>query len=305
MKDNQCFKGVMTALATPLDKDGNVDPAVVADLVEFQLGSGIGGFYLCGGTGEGVVLSPENRMKMVEAAVAANRGRGKIIVQTGAIRPDEAFLLAEHAARCKADGISSVPPSLYYQYTEAETVDYYRELARHAASLPVLIYRTPAFSVGGMVSLMEKLLCIENIVGLKYTGSSYYEMWKLLQLNSGNINVINGADETLLCGLVTGAQGGIGAVYNLIPEEFAALYRAFAAGDLKEAQRRQQGICRCIAGLGKFIRGAGIILPVKVLLNEMGFRVGNPAYPCQPYPEETREQLIANFKELKASLNCG
>ncbi|MBO4631338.1 MAG: dihydrodipicolinate synthase family protein [Lentisphaeria bacterium] len=305
MRDNQCFKGVMTALATPLDNDGNVNPAVVADLIEFQLSAGIGGFYLCGGTGEGIVLSPENRMKMVEAAVTANRGRGKIIVQTGAVRPEEAFLLAEHAVRWKADGISSVPPSLYYQYTESETVDYYRELAKRAASLPVLIYRTPAFSIGGMVSLMEKLLSIDNIIGLKYTGSSYYEMWKLLQLNSGNINVINGADETLLCGLVTGAQGGIGAVYNLIPEEFAALYGAFAAGDLKEAQRRQNGICRCIAGLGKFIRGAGIILPVKVLLDAMGFPVGKPAYPCQLYPEETREQLIANFKELKASLNRG
>lgn len=299
MKDNKVFNGVMTALVTPLDKNGKLNVSCAADLVEYQLAAGIDGFYLCGGTGEGVVLTPEIRMQMVETVVRVNRGRGKIIVQTGAIRAAEAFLLTEHAQKCRVDGISSIPPSLYYQYPESDTIEYYRELAGRT-DLPVLIYRTPAYSTGGMVTLMEKLIKTENIVGLKYTGASYYEMWKLLQLNDGNINVINGADETLLCGLVTGAQGGIGALYNIIPEEFAALYKAFAAGDIVKAKAHQHRIASTVATLGKFIRGAGIILPLKAILQDMGFAVGSPVSPAQDYPAEVREELISAFRQLRS-----
>lgn len=297
MKDNRCFNGIMTALVTPLDKEGGINLPVVEELVEFQLAAGINGFYLCGGTGEGISLDAGKRMKMVETVVKANRGRGKIIVQVGSINPYEAVQLAEHAGKSGVDGISSIPPTLYYNYTESEVVSYYRELVKCAA-LPLLVYRTPVLNGAGIVSVIEKLLQIDHIIGLKYTGSSYFEMWKLLQINGGNINVINGADETLLCGLVTGAHGGIGAVYNVIPQEFIALYRAFMDGDLAKAQKHQDKICRVIAMMSKFIRGGGIVLPVKTLLETMGFAVGSPLFPAEGYPPEERKQLSEAFHAI-------
>lgn len=294
MKENHVFKGIMSALVTPLDSAGRVHVPAVHELIEFQLAAGIDGFYLCGGTGEGVSLDAKNRMQLVETAVAANRGRGKIIVHTGAINPWDAFALAEHAKSCGADGVSSIPPSIYYSYTEADVVAYYRRLAE-SGGLPLLVYRPPSFSGDGIVRLIEKLMAVENIVGLKYTGSSYFEMWRLLQINDGNINVINGADETLLCGLVTGADGGIGAVYNVIPAEFTALYRAFRAGDLATAKKHQQRICRVIETLFRFIRGAGIILPLKALLKKQGIDAGMPVFPAQDYSEAELEELQTAF----------
>lgn len=298
MKDNLCFSGIMPALITPLTANGEVNVPAVNELVEFQLAAGVDGFYLCGGTGEGLVLDVNTRMKMVECVVAANRKRGKIIVQTGAIIPQDVFRLAEHAGRCKVDGISSIPPSLFYQYTEDEMVSYYRKLAELAA-LPLLVYRAPVTNGGNIVSVMNKLLRIDGIIGLKYTGESYFEMWKLLQINDGNINVINGADETLLCGLITGAQGGIGAVYNVIPQEFVALYRAFKRADWDEARRLQKKICQVIDTMFNFIRGAGIVLPIKVLLEAAGFAVGLPVFPAAEYTESEREQLVSAIRTIE------
>lgn len=296
MKDNQIFKGVFSALVTPLTADGRINVDAVSALVEHQLAAGLDGFYVCGGTGEGVALTEAQRRQMTEAAIAANKGRGRIVVHVGAMHPKEAFALAEHARECGADGVSSIPPSIYFSYTEDETVDYYQTLASHAR-LPLLVYRTASLNAGNMLSLMCKLLKSDYICGLKYTGLSYYEMWKFLQLNEGNINVVNGADETLLCGFVTGAQAGIGAVYNLIPEVYVRLYRAFQAGDIKEAKRCQDVICGVIASLGRFIRGAGIILPLKEALNGLGFNVGLPAYPVQGLPQDVHEQLMAAFNQ--------
>jgi len=301
MNDNLIFKGVYSALVTPLDKAGQLNCNAVAELVEYQLAAGLNGFYLCGGTGEGPALALETRRKMVECAIAANRGRGKVIVQVGgSVRVDEAFALAEHAAKCGADGLSSVPPSLYYQYSEDDTVNYYQELARRT-SLPVLVYRTASFAGATMMSLMSRLLQVPNIIGLKYTGTSYYEMWKLTTLNDGNINVINGADETLICGLVSGAQAGIGALYNLIPEEFAALYRAFQAGDLENARRHQRNICASVATLGKFIHGEGIIPPLKAAMESRGMPAGLPAYPAVALPPEQYEKLASAFEEVHSN----
>ncbi|MBQ6474491.1 MAG: dihydrodipicolinate synthase family protein [Victivallales bacterium] len=299
MDDNQIFKGVFSALVTPLDKAGNLNCAAVADLIEYQLAAGLHGFYLCGGTGEGPALSPDIRRKMVECAIQANRGRGKIIVQVGgSVRADEAFALAEHAAQCGADGLSSVPPSLYYQYSEDDTVGYYQELARRTP-LPILVYRTASFAGATMMSLMSRLLQAPNIIGLKYTGVNYYELWKLTTVNGGNINVVNGADETLLCGLVSGAQAGIGALYNVIPGEFAGLYRAFQAGDVENARRHQRNICASVATLGRFVRSEGIIPPLKALMESRGLPAGHPVYPATALPQEQREQLASTFEETQ------
>ena len=78
-----CFQGILPALITPLDASGRVMVKSVERLVEEQLAAGVNGFYVTGGTGEGVLLSTEQRRAMVEAVIAANRHRGKVIVQVG------------------------------------------------------------------------------------------------------------------------------------------------------------------------------------------------------------------------------
>lgn len=92
--------------------------------------------------------------------------------------------------------------------------------------------------LGGMdvCGLMEKLIHVPHIIGAKYTMPDYYLMHRLSELNGGDINIINGPDETLLCGLIMGADGGIGTTYNLIPDYYVHIYDAYKAGDIEEAK---------------------------------------------------------------------
>ena len=64
---------------------------------------------------------------------------------------------------------------------------------------------------------MEKVLELPGVIGMKFTRNDYYELFRISRLQGGNINLLNGPDETLLCGLVMGADGGIGSTYNIMP----------------------------------------------------------------------------------------
>ena len=104
------FHGVMPALVSPVNEDGTLRRGVVKPLVDFMLEAGCTGFYVCGATGEGVVMQPEARMEMVEAVVEAVSGhklpdgsRPYVIDHIGAVDLLTAKKLAAHAAAAGAD----------------------------------------------------------------------------------------------------------------------------------------------------------------------------------------------------------
>ncbi len=290
------FTGIMPALVTPLEKSGKIRIAAVNSLVDDQLKAGVDGFYVLGGTGEGVLLNTEQRKAMAEAVISANAGRGKVIVHTGSIHGRETLELTRHATDVGADGISSVLPSIYFGYTMEEMTGFYKDIASNT-HLPVLVYANHAGGGVDINRMVEELLDVENIVGAKDTRGNYYRMWELKQLNGGDVNVINGPDESLLCGLMTGADGGIGATYNLMPELFVELFTAFQERDLKHAGETQRRLNRIISVLIRWADG-NIIRAIKESLRLSGYDVGCAVYPALEY---SREKLAAFKREMEAA----
>ena len=63
------FKGVMPALVSPLDANEQINIPVLNQLLNNLLAKGADGFYLCGATGEGIAIAPEQRMILAEEAI--------------------------------------------------------------------------------------------------------------------------------------------------------------------------------------------------------------------------------------------
>jgi len=202
--DNILVKGILPALITPFYDNGKVKVDTVRQLVDWHLSEGVNGFYICGSTGEGPALRISTRMEMAEAVVESVKGRGIVIDHIGAPNIWDAIELTEHATKTGVDIISSLAPTYSFKYTEQELVDYYRRIAGHT-NLPVLVYATQAMGIANFSGLMARLMEIPNVIGVKFSIRDYFEMRKTKEVNGGNINLINGPDETLLCGLVTGA----------------------------------------------------------------------------------------------------
>jgi len=96
------FRGIWPALVTPLDATGRVDVEAAGKLIEALLQAGIGGLYVLGGAGEGVLLSRGVRHEMAEVVMAAVGGRVPVMVHvdpdTGCLRAAGDPAAGRHAA---------------------------------------------------------------------------------------------------------------------------------------------------------------------------------------------------------------
>lgn len=289
------FRGIMPALYTPLDENENLITPTVARLMDYQYSRGVNGFYVGGATGEGPVIPAKTRIALCEAAMDANRGRGDIILHVGGPNFSDVKTLIAHANTTGVDGLSAMAPNAYYPHTDRELIEYYKRIAS-LTDKPVMIYVTPLMLGNNLRTVFEELIAVENIVGLKFTQPNYYLLTLLKMINGGNINIINGPDEMLLCGLSMGAEGGIGSTYNIMPERYAALYAAFRAGEIDRAREIQYGINRVIRVLLEY-RGEGALLNGKMALRLMGFDMGACAFPMTDYGREEMDGLAAALRE--------
>ena len=115
-------------------------------------------------------------------------------------------------------------------------------------------------------------------------------MRQVKELNDGRINLINGPDETLLCGLVMGADGGIGSTYNIMPGWFVQLYKSFRQNDLQTAQENQYRINRVIRILLHYGEN-GVNKSLKTALSLMGFDSGRAVFPARELSSDEQQSL--------------
>ena len=290
------FQGIMPALATPFRDDERINTAVLKNLIEFFLEKGADGFYIGGATGEGIALRTEERMILAEEAIIAANGRKPCIVQVAFPDFHDAITLAKHAEKSGASAISATPP-IFFRYDEDDVFNYYKALAE-SVSIPMMIYYNLSAGFHMDAKFAARCFQVDNITAIKWSSSNYHELMRLKDLTHGEMNIINGPDETFLLGLNAGADGGIGLTYNFMFDYFKEIYQAFFDGDLTRAQEIQYKACHIIDVLHKYKS-----IPVtKILLTEMGFDMGNAAFPSKRYTDEEKAIIIADMREAGLNL---
>ena len=288
---NKLFSGIMPAMITPIDREGKLLEASARKIMTSELDAGVQGFYVNGATGEGLFLSESTRMQMAEASVDVCRGRGVVINHVGAVDTQSAIRLARHAREIGCDAISSLVPNYVTTYTVPQILDYYKRIADESG-LPVLVYCTGLVG-SNPYEFMSKVMQVPGLIGCKYTMTDYYSMHRIVELNGGDINVINGPDEMLILGLTMGADGGIGSTYNLLPDRFLKLYKAFREGDFETARQTQFSINKVITVLLKH----GCIAAIKQVFTLRGIDAGSVAYPGKVFDKAESDELVRDLKE--------
>ncbi len=288
------IRGILPALATPLDASGVLQSAPLEKLIQHLYAKGVHGLYVGGQTGEGWQLDVPTRQKLTEIAVRHAPAGASTIIHVGAMRVSEAIVLAEHAAKAGATAISSLPPP--GASSGAELIDWYGRLAQ-ASPLPLYVYYFPTLSPAVKSHKDLTALCaLPNVAGLKYTAHNLDWMAETVRQGA---NVLFGADEVLAGALLLGAHGGIGTFYNLVPEWFLDLYAKSQAGDWVGAatvgERIRQLIHVCLGYPG--------VAACKVILGWQGFACGpvlSPRLNLTPAQESSlRDDLFrAGFGEV-------
>lgn len=230
------MSGVYTALFTPFTKDNRVNEEMVEQMVKYGIANGVRGFYLTGGTGEGLLLSNIERIAVYRSAVKAANGKAKLIAHVGCINTDDAIQLARAAADVGCDWISSVPP-VYYGQKPAEVFNHYR-LISEATDLPFLIYAN-----GGVVNpdADRRFFDLKNVRGMKYTGTTFYDIQRLNNRLDKEVVFFSGSDQHAIAALTFGElfAGSIGTVQNIIPAHFVKIHNLMGINDAKAAAKVQ------------------------------------------------------------------
>ena len=284
------FTGVFSALYSSYDEEMNVKEDAVRGMMDYQLKNGLNGFYVCGNTGECSVLPENTRRQMLETVVKFNCGRGLVMAHIGATHFDETKRLLAHANEQKIDAVASLPPALKAYYNVDECIAYYEWMAKNSTH-PVFAYVTD--DIQNPVQLAEKLTKIDNIAGIKLTIRNYYDFSKITAAAGDKLNILNGPDETMICGLSVGADGAIGTSYNYMPEVANNIYQNFIKSDLKTALSYQYKLNSYI----KLFATANIAL-WKSSMRALGFDMGYTVFPAHEPTDEEYEKLLTGLKKI-------
>ena len=282
------LRGIFPALVTPMSDDGaTVNYTALRQLVEMLIRNGIHGLFVCGGSGEGVLLTPDERRQILETVLDQAAGRVHIVAHVGSIVTAQAEELARHAATLPVDAVAAIPP-FYFKVDQTALREHYALIGAAAGDKPLWVYNIPsATGVEIDTPVMTDLLTVPTVSGIKYTSPNLADMSQIAHLRD-DITVLSGQDQVCVAALSMGAHGAIGSTYNILPTTFARLYDAAQRGDWATAQAIQQDANRVIAAL----LTAPLIAGMKVLLSERGIDCGGPRRPQRPLSEEERTTLL-------------
>ena len=285
------FQGVFSALITPMRQDGSIQYSALEALVESQLSEGVEGFYVCGSSGEALLLSIAERKLILHAVQKAVAGRVPVIAHVGTIRTDEAIDLAAHAASVGADAVSLIPP-YYYRFTMDEICGYYEQVAAAVPHMPVIIYNIPQFTgVSFNKDNAARLLVNPQIIGVKHTSQNLYDLERIHSAYPEKI-LFNGFDEQFLAALSMGATATIGTTVNVFAPLFVRLKQYFLEGQMDAARTVQAKINANIETMLKI----GIFNAVKYACTLKGIDCGSCRSPFKPLSagdQETIRTLLA------------
>lgn len=273
------FRGVFCALNAIYDEKDNVDTAKMKQLVGVYKSLGVKGVYACGSTGEGFLLSTDERKRITEAVKEAAGDDFTVISHIGCPSTKHSIELAQHCEQIGVDAVSAVP-CVYYRLPEESVVKHWLSIV-NSTDLPFIIYNIPQLTGFNLSpELLGKLAENEKIIGVKNSAEPVYLMERYRRTAGDDFVIFNGSDEQFLAGRLMGADAGIGGTYGCMPELFVALDRLINQNEIEKAKQLQLKINECIFALlsCKSLYGAA----KQVISLRFGIDCGNPRSPFLP-----------------------
>ncbi len=285
-------KGFYSALLTPFKHNGDLNLAMVGDLVEFNREQKVDGLYVTGSTGEVFSLSLDERVALMKE-VALHKKDLDLIAHIGSLNLREAIEIGLKAKEFGYQTISSVTP-FYFKYSFEEIVAFYQTLYKEVA-LPIVIYIIPTLSgVEFSDEQLKQLLSLEAVAGVKFTSSNQFQLFTLCNMAKKEQIIYAGFDEIMLASLSLGAHGGIGTTYNYQGKKFKQLKQAVDKGDLALSRQIQFEINEVIHG----ILNHGVLPSSKIIMKAAGIDLGRCRSPIGPLTQEQEADIIKLYHKF-------
>ncbi len=286
-------KGIIPAMVTPLDDNGNVNERTLRKLTNYLINGRVHGLFVVGSTGEWYGLDINQKKKAFEIVVEEANGRVPIYAGTGTITTKETVILTKMAKDVGVNAASILTP-VFISPNQQELYHHYCDIA-NSVDIPILLYNNPGKTgINLTADLVERLSKIDNIIGIKDSSGDMTLTGEYIRRTNDSFYVLAGRDTLILSTLIYGGKGAIAATANIVPKFVVKIYEEYIKGNIKEALKAQYDLAplRLAFSLGSFP------VVMKEGLKLMGIDTGNTFKPIEPMTEDNKIKLKKVLEEM-------
>ena len=296
------FGQVLTAMITPFDASGALDLNEAVRLAKWLQDNGNDGLVISGTTGESSTLTDAEKLSLWEAVI--NAVTIPVIAGSGSNDTAHSVHMTKEVTKMGAAGILAVGP--YYNRPPQSGLEGHITAMANATTLPVVVYDIPV-RTGRKIStqtLAKLANTVPNIKALKDAAGAPAETANLMAQVPKDFELYSGDDGLTLAFLAYGGSGVIGVATHWSAPEHQAMISAFMNGDVALARKYNDILLESYA----FETGDDNPNPIpsKVMMNHLGFKVGDCRLPMGPPPAGLADRAAtvhANLQKAREALS--
>ena len=230
MPEQQKIKGVVTAVLTPINREGKPDIQRIQHHIRTLEKDGSDCILLAGTTGEGPSFSVTERKAILEAGLQA-AGRMRVMAQTGCASLADTLDLTRHAFEQGLDVVTILPPFFFKGITDEGLYAYYKRILDEAVPShgQLMLYHIPQVTqVPISIPLVERLRERDagRIAGIKDSAGDLRHL-NAYCIRFPHLSIFTGNDQLILDGLRMGAAGCVTGVVNVFASMAAEIIQAY------------------------------------------------------------------------------
>jgi 4-hydroxy-tetrahydrodipicolinate synthase len=291
------FGSVITAMVTPFDASGGLDRDAAAVVARHLVESGSEGLVVAGTTGEGPVLTDQERLDLFAAVVEAVDV--PVIGSTGTNDTAHSVALTRAAAGTGIAAVLAVTP--YYNRPSPAGIFAHFAAVADASDLPVVLYDIPVRTgrrIG--VDLTLRLAReVPGILGVKDATGDVPAAATVVAQSPSGFEVYCGDDSLTLPFASIGSVGIVSVAAHWAGPQFAALLEAYRRGEVERATVINQHLGESYAfeSSEEFPNP----VPAKAACRALGLAVGQCRLPHAPAPASLDDRAGAVIAALEQS----
>ena len=299
---SQRIRGVLAPVVTPFKADLSPDCERFIRHCQWLLSQNCG-LAAFGTNSEANSMAAEERMKLLDALVAAGTDTSRMMPGTGCCSITETVELTTHAVKHGCAGVLMLPPFYYKKVTEEGLYRYFSEVVQRVGDtrLKIYLYHIPPVAIVGVTpKLVERLLKAypNAIAGMKDSSGDWNNTKTFLDaFAKAGFDVFVGSESFLLANMRNGGVGTISATANVNPAAIHKLYEKCSASITElEDQQAQLNVVRDVFSNSRFPS------MIAALKRAIAFYGNDPEWTRlrPPLVELTTEQAKLLAAELKA-----
>ena len=289
--------GVFAVSITPFDVDGRLDEAGFRKHLRRMVAAGVGVYVGGGGSGEGFVLTAEERHRVLE--VAAEELRGRVAFRSMGVEARSAAEMIEYLRRAESAGVDAA--QIYsldlghgHRPTPDEVLEYLTDVLSSTTVPSVLSTHQSVgyrISVETIATLVDRF---DHVVGVNSSHADLAYLTAIVAAVGDNVDVHVGGPLQALTALALGANGFLSSEANLAPHLCQSVITAYEAGDAAVFPAFAR-----LARLSMALYGRGGIRATKAVLNRLGLPGGYPRRPQLPVTDAVVDELMTIIGDLR------